>query len=86
MSEPTDLPTIDNPTIPLDALNDREKRIYAAMRWSGVVAIIEMRDGYDAAMEVVNEGPARFLPTEAEWEKINDTGRRGIDFVEGREM
>lgn len=64
-------------------LGERAKRVYAVMRWASTVALTELRDGYEAALEVVNEGPARFMPTDEEFEQINLAGTVGINFVEG---
>lgn len=60
----------------------RERRIFATCRWAGVVAVTEMADGYDAAMQIVTEGPDRFLPDDEDWEKINETARVAINYIE----
>jgi hypothetical protein len=81
----TSMPGLDEFAAAAAALheaNERSKRIFATCRWAGIVAVTEMSDGYDAAMRVVAEGPAKFLPTEDEWDRINTTARIAINYVE----
>jgi hypothetical protein len=68
----------------LEALGERAKRIFATARWAGVVAVTEMSDGYEAAMEVVRAGPQQFLPDPEEWgpERLSESARVAIEYIE----
>lgn len=87
MTEPTQLPTFDDIAAAgaaLAELDDRAKRIFAVGRWSGIIAVTEMVEGYDSAMRVVEEGPQRFYPAEDEWgpDKISKSALIAIAYVE----
>lgn len=76
---PTDLPTLQV----AQQQQERAKRAYAVMRWAAVIAVVELRDGYDAAMEVVDAGPAQFQPDDTEWANLNLAQTVGINYIEG---
>lgn len=78
MTTPASLPVV----APTPEQQQRQKRIYATMRWAGVVAVTEMRDGFEAAMEVVEAGPEQFMPDDADMERINSTAVTAITFIE----
>lgn len=78
MTTPASLPVV----APTPEQQERQKRIYATMRWAGVIAVTEMRDGFDAAMEIVSDGPERFMPDEHDMERINSTAVTAITFIE----
>ena len=66
-------PIITDPTI--------EQRIYAVCRWAAALAVKELVDGTELTLIMRDEGPAPFLPGEAEWDRINDTSKMGINYV-----
>lgn len=80
-STPVALPEL--PLITPSERKERARRIFATMRWAGVIAVTEMVDGYDNAMKIVEEGPERFLPDDEDYEKINETGIKAIAYIEG---
>lgn len=71
----------------LEALGERAKRIFAVCRWAGVIAVIEMTDGYDSAMEVVKKGPQEFMPNEDEWalDNLSESAKVAINYIEAGE-
>jgi hypothetical protein len=84
-ADPAALPALDQIQDAVDTmtfLGDRAKRIFAVGRWAGVVAITEMRDGYDAAQRVVMEGPQVYYPTDDDFDRINLTSKIAINYVE----
>jgi hypothetical protein len=68
--------------------SDRAKRIYGTIRWASAVAIEELRDGYDAAMRTVAEGPEPFMPTDEDWsmDTISASVATAINFIEGKNL
>lgn len=85
---PTTLPTPNDITTAgaeLLVLDDRARRIFATLRWAGIVAITETVEGYDAAMRVVHAGPAEFLPPDEDWslEKLSQSAVIAITYIEG---
>ena len=66
----------------------RARRIFAACRWAGIVAVTEMVEGYDAAMRVVQDGPQPFMPDDDDWvpEKMVPSVGIAINFIEGKHL
>lgn len=79
MTDPTTLPELH-----LSREQEaRARRVYAVSRWAAAVAITELRDGYDAAMVVVEAGPAQFEVDDEDWGSINASAQIAINYVEG---
>lgn len=77
---PSALPEL--PLITPPVATDRAKRIYATMRWAGVIAVTEMSEGFESALRVVEEGPERFMPDDEDFGNINATAVRAIAYIE----